>query len=106
MSQRKRKQGQQRRLCKYLRAQTGTTNPQALLAREQSLLDKIEAMDKQIHELMTTIDPPLTDEAATTTPLESELTHQQHTHLDYLKTMRADMHETLCINRRIYAALR
>ena len=103
MSQRKRKQGQQRRLKKYLKSQTGTTDPHALLAREQSLLDKIAAMDKQIHELTTALESPPSDES--TPPSEPELTHQQHTHLDYLKTMRDDMHETLCVNRRIYAAL-
>jgi hypothetical protein len=102
MSQRKRKQGQHRRLLKYLRSQTGTTDPRALLMREQALLEKLDAMDHQIHDLTQTLDG-VSDE--TDQSPEHILLSQQRTHLAYLRTMRADVQENVDVNRRIYEGL-
>lgn len=105
MSQRKRKQGQQRRLIKYLRSQTGTTDPQALLMREQTLLEKLVAMDHQIQELTETLDgvPDYAYDAGQSS--EHKLLSQQRKHLAYLKTMRKDVQENVDVNRRIYEGL-
>lgn len=88
---------------KYLRSQTGTTDPQALLMREQTLFEKLGAMDHQIRELTETLDgvPDDADEA----DQSPELLSQQRTHLAYIKTMRADVQENVEVNRRIYEAL-
>lgn len=51
MSQRKRKQGQMRRLRRYLMSQTGTTDPHALTQRGEELQTKIDAMTAQISKL-------------------------------------------------------
>lgn len=106
MSQRKRKQGQQRRLHKYLRSQTGTTEPQALLMREQALVEKMEAMDLQIQELTNILtERPVEVDASDSGESAASLLSQQRTHLDYLHTMRNDLQETLRVNRRIHHAL-
>ena len=90
---------------KYLRSQTGTTDPQALLMREQTLFDKLGAMNHQIHELTETLGCVPDDTDETDQSPEHELLSQQRTHLAYLKTMRADVQENVEVNRRIYEAL-
>ena len=51
MVARKRKQGQARRLRKYLRDQTGTTDPQALQARVDQLNEAIARVDADLARL-------------------------------------------------------
>ena len=51
MVARKRKQGQARRLRKYLRDQTGTTDPQALGARVEQLNEAIARVDADLARL-------------------------------------------------------
>ena len=105
MSQRKRRQGQKRRLRKYLESQTGTTNPHALVAREHVILQKIEAIDKQIVELTTALQHEATPERDTDESEKITLREQQRIHVEYLHAMRGDMAETLRVNRRIYEAI-
>jgi NAD-specific glutamate dehydrogenase len=117
---RKRRQGQQRRLKKYISSQTGGhTNPEFLLQRDNELLHKIEEMNTQIEDHRQTLsqmDIQKEDGNHTTTksvgnPVgdekqqETELHEQQKKHLSFLLGMRDDMVETLHVNRRIYSAL-
>ena len=118
---RKRRQGQQRRLKKYVASQTGGhTNPEFLLQRDNELLHKIEEINKQIadhRQTLSEIDTPKEDGNHTLkqnsggNPVdvqkqqETELHEQQKKHLSFLIEMRDDMVETLHGNRRIYSAL-
>jgi two-component sensor histidine kinase len=99
MSQRKRIQGQRRRLLKYIKSQTGTTDPEDLLRREKDIHTRIQNLQTQMKELEETIaeDAPTNDDDA--------LREQQQMRLQYLHTIHKDMTDTLNINRRIYNAL-
>ena len=114
MTCRKRRQGQQRRLKKYIASQTGgLTSPSALLQREEELLHKIEEMNKQIEDhrqKLSQLDdvPPKGDTSTLIekTTQEIELHEQQKKHLTFLIGMRDDMKETMLVNNRIYNALK
>lgn len=110
MSQRKRIQGQRRRLSKYIKSQTGTSNPHELLKRESDLQTRINGIQKQIDDLQLSVETVSSpndamDDSVVDTRTELELRAQQSSRLDYLYTMRQDLKDTLSINRRIYNAL-
>ena len=113
MPSRKRKQGQQRRLMKYIASQTGgNTHPDALVKREKEIYHKIEEMNKQIEEhkhMLSKFKNELNDAGDGTDTTDNvskrELHEQQKKHMQFLIDMRNDMVETLHVNRRIYTSL-
>lgn len=110
MSQRKRMQGQHRRLLKYIKSQTGGTNPNKLLKRESDLQVRIDEIQKQIDDLKLTVETTNQPNGTSATyvagaHIDPEVQAQQSARLEYLCTMHQHLKDTLNINRRIYDAL-
>ena len=132
MPARKRVQGQQRRLRKYLRTQAAAygNDPAALEAREQQLEASLAKLDADLAKLgreeaeavtkttetvevdkdddrpvVTDAEYEAYDEADSTRPSDAELVEAKATQRRRLMQMREDMASLLTINRRIRAAL-
>ena len=128
MPARKRVQGQQRRLRKYLRTQAAAygNDPAALEAREKQLEASLAKLDADLAKLgeaaAETVDAddnaddlPIVPDAETDAeyeaddeaerPSDAELADAKATQRRRLMQMREDMASLLTINRRIRAAL-
>ena len=99
MTARKRKQGQQRRLKKYIISQTGSADTQSLREKEQLLHDKLKSIESQMDELQKELDHQKQD---TTTEFDSGLMQQKTKRYQYLKDMQDHIRETISINQNIY----
>ena len=130
MPARKRVQGQQRRLRKYLRTQAAAygNDPAALEAREQQLEASLAKLDADLAKLggeaaaeavddavADTDDRPIVPDAEPDAeyeaddeaerPSDAELAEAKATQRRRLTQMREDMASLLAVNRRIRAAL-
>ena len=126
MPARKRVQGQQRRLRKYLRTQAAAygNDPAALEAREQQLEASLAKLDADLAKLgeetaAETVDdaddrPAVPDtepdaeyeaDDEAERPRDAELAEAKATQRRWLTQMREDMASLLAVNRRIRAAL-
>lgn len=109
MPARKRIQGQQRRLRKYLRtqAQAYEQNPSILDEREKELERSLAKLDEDLAKLTSSDDvPPSTEseEKPTDDAPESEAELKQ-TQIKRLTQMRSDMASLLAVNKRIRQSL-
>lgn len=122
MPARKRVQGQQRRLRKYLRTQAAAygNDPAALEAREQQLEASLAKLDADLAKLGAEAVDDADDEAddrpmvpdaeyeaddEAERPSDAELAEAKATQRRRLTQMREDMASLLAVNRRIRAAL-
>lgn len=119
MPARKRVQGQQRRLRKYLRTQAAAygNDPAALEAREQQLEASLAKLDADLAKLGAEAvdDRPIVPDAEPDAeyeaddeaerPSDAELAEAKATQRRRLTQMREDMASLLAVNRRIRAAL-
>ena len=122
MPARKRVQGQQRRLRKYLRTQAAAygNDPAALEAREQQLEASLTKLDADLAKLGAEAVDDAVDDAddrpavpdaeyeaddEAERPSDAELAEAKATQRRRLTQMREDMASLLAVNRRIRAAL-
>ena len=98
MTARKRKQGQQRRLKKYIISQTGSTDTQSLREKEKLLQDKLTSIESQMETLQEELDHQQQD----TVEFDTELMQQKTKRYQYLKDMKEHIRETILINQNIY----
>lgn len=108
MPARKRVQGQQRRLRKYLRtqAQAYEQNPSVLDEREKELERSLAKLDEDLATLTSSDDvkPSTEFEEKPTDAHESEA-ELKHTQIKRLTQMRSDMASLLAVNKRIRQSL-
>lgn len=107
MTARKRKQGQQRRLKKYIVSQTGATNTSALLAKNKELVKTVKTLQQQIDSLQReiTVYTNENNHNMNKDNIAKELFEQKKTNCVYLMEMKEQLLETITLNQRIYSNL-
>ena len=103
MAARKRKQGQQRRLKKYIFSQTGTTDTTALKTKEDELAHKVSALQDQIASQEEEIRGHL-HHTGNGTDVD-DIHDVKKKNLAFLIEMKEQFIETIRINKNIYESV-
>lgn len=103
MVARKRKQGQKRRLKKYIAIQTDNGKYTDLEEKEVVLLQKMSVIENKIQEMEAHKSED--DQECTEDGDKHKLLEQRNKNTDHLVEMKKQLQETIDINRRIHAQL-